>query len=77
MRKLPARYAELIRPFLLSIFMTCVVSLVSTLRGVGPVPDLFGIWLGAWVLSWAIAFPTMLLVMPLVRRATAALVDVK
>jgi hypothetical protein len=73
-RKLPARYAGLVMPFLLSILMTCVVSLISTLKGVGPVANFASIWLGAWGVSWLIAFPTLLLVLPVVRRLTAAVV---
>ncbi len=72
--KLPARYAAVVSPLLLSLLMTCLVSLISTLRSVGPVPDLLHVWLGAWSISWLIAFPTMLALLPLVRRATRALV---
>jgi hypothetical protein len=32
-------------------------------------------WLGSWGLSWLVAFPTLLLVLPLVRKATAAVVQ--
>mgnify|MGYP003594401365 CR=1 FL=1 len=74
-RKLPARYASIVMPLLLSILMTCIVSAISTLRGLGPVPGFVRIWLGAWAWSWLVAFPTLLLVLPLVRRATAALVE--
>jgi hypothetical protein len=72
--KLPARYAPVLMPLILSIFMTCIVSMISTLRNVGVVPNFAKIWLGAWALSWIIAFPTLLLVLPTVRRITAALV---
>lgn len=74
-RKLPARYAGIVMPLLLSILMTCIVSLISTWRGIGPVPGFWRIWLGSWAWSWLVAFPTLLLVLPLVRRATAALVE--
>lgn len=72
--KLPARYASLVTPLLLSIVMTCIVSAISTLRGIGLVQHFVRIWLGAWLISWIIAFPTLLLVMPIVRRATARIV---
>lgn len=73
-RKLPARYAALVMPLLLSILMTAIISLVSTLRAVGVIPDLLELWLGAWMVSWLVAFPTLLLVLPVVRRLTAAIV---
>ncbi len=73
--KLPARSASWVMPLLLSILMTFIVSMISTLRGVGLTPDMPRIWMGAWGLSWVFAFPTLLLVLPLVRKATAAIVD--
>jgi len=55
--------------------MTCIVSLISTLKGVGVAPGVLRTWLGAWAVSWVIAFPTLLLVLPLVRKATAFVVE--
>ncbi|MGH8085448.1 MAG: DUF2798 domain-containing protein [Lysobacter sp.] len=72
--KLPARCASLVMPFLLSIFMTCIVSIISTYKGLGADPHFVRIWLGAWLVSWVIAFPTLLLVLPVVRKTTAAIV---
>lgn len=74
--KLPTRYAALVMPLLLSVFMTCIVSMISTLRSIGVVADFIEIWLGAWLISWIIAFPTLLLALPVVRRATAAIVHI-
>lgn len=48
LRKLPARHARVVTPLLLSILMTCVVSLVSTLTGVGGGPGFLAAWLEAW-----------------------------
>lgn len=72
--KLPAHYANIILPFFLSLLMTCIVSLVSTLRGVGWTEKFFAVWPSAWVLSWVIAFPVLLIVLPVVRKITMALV---
>lgn len=55
--------------------MTCVVSLISTWRSVGFVPSFGSLWLGAWALSWIVAFPLLLLVMPLARAATRLWVE--
>ena len=74
LRKLPARYAGIVMPFLLSLLMTCVVSLISTLKSIGWGAHFLQIWPGAWALSWLIAFPVLLLVLPVVRRLTALLV---
>ena len=72
--KLPARYGSLVMPLLLSILMTCIVSLVSTFKGIGMSPQFASKWLAAWGVSWLIAFPVLLLVLPIVRKVTAALV---
>ena len=75
LRKLPAGYAGIVMPLLLSILMTFIVSLISTLHSIGFGRGLVQVWMGAWGLSWIIAFPTLLLVLPLVRSATRALVE--
>lgn len=74
-RKLPARCARWLMPLLLSVLMTCVVSMISTLRSAGLHPHLGWLWLSAWGLSWLIAFPTLLVMLPLVRRLTAWTVE--
>lgn len=74
-RKLPPRYAGIVGPFFLSILMSCIVSLISTLRAFGPGPGFLHVWLGSWEVSWLIAFPALLLVLPLVRRLTSMVVQ--
>ena len=75
LRKLPARSAVWVTPLLLSLLMTFVVSLISTVRVAGVSADLPLLWMSSWALSWVIAFPTLLLALPVVRRATAAIVQ--
>ena len=74
MKKLPARFANVVMPFFLSVLMTCIVSLIATLRSVGLNAEFMQLWPGSWLLSWVIAFPTMLLVLPLVRKLTMSVV---
>ncbi|MDT9001463.1 DUF2798 domain-containing protein [Paucibacter sp. APW11] len=74
LHKLPPHYAGIVMPLLLSLLMTCIVSFIATLRGLGWVPDLLQRWLGAWGISWLVAFPVLLAVLPLVKRLTALLV---
>jgi hypothetical protein len=70
-RKLPARYHGIVMPLILSLLMTCVVSFISTWRSVGFVAGFTKLWLGAWALSWLVAFPLLLVVLPLARVATS------
>jgi hypothetical protein len=74
-RKLPARYYALVLPLLLSAVMTCVVSLISTWRSVGLIDGFLRLWLGAWALSWIVAFPLLLVALPLARAVTRFWVD--
>lgn len=69
--RLGPRQAPLVMALLLSIAMTMVVSAVSSLRGVGLGPSFLGIWLSAWGLSWIVAFPTLLVLLPVVRQVTS------
>jgi hypothetical protein len=62
-------------PLLLTFLMTFIVSFISTLRGVGVTPDFVRVWFSAWGWSWLVAFPALLGILPVVRRATAAIVD--
>jgi hypothetical protein len=74
-RKLHARYAEFVLPLFLSLIMTCVVSFISTLRSVGLAEHFLRLWLDSWALSWLVAFPLLLVVLPLARTVTSWMVD--
>jgi hypothetical protein len=67
-KKLPASLLRFALPLGTSFFMTLLVSGVATWRALGVVPGMLSIWMVSWMISWAIAFPTMLVMMPIVRR---------
>ena len=73
--KLPAKWAGIRMPLLLSGLMSGIISMVNMLRALGWVEGLITLWFQNWMISWAIAFPVVLVVLPLVRRFTAMLVD--
>ncbi len=73
--KLPARYAAIVLPLFLSLLMTFVISGVSTLMSLGPTRAFVATWPVAWALSWIVAFPTLIAVLPLVRRLVALVVE--
>ena len=73
--KLPARYAPILGFVVLSLFMTCIVSGISTLRSIGFAPNFFQVWPAAWAMSWCVAFPTLMVVTPVVNRIVAGLVE--
>jgi len=75
MRKLPARWLPIVMPLLLSLKMTFVVSGIATLKSLGFVEGFVGKWMAAWGLSWVVAFPVLLVMMPLVRRVASLIVE--
>jgi hypothetical protein len=65
---IPAKYGQITFIFFVSICMSCVVSGVSVLNTAGFVNAFFGLWMTAWLKSWIIAFPSLLIIAPSVRR---------
>lgn len=74
-RKLPAHHAGIVMPLVLSVLMTFVVSGIATLKALGPGPEFVAAWPAAWAISWVVAFPTLLCLLPVVRRIVGALVE--
>lgn len=68
---LPERYHFLVMPLLLSVFMTCIVSFISTVKALGWPNNFMHLWLVAWSFSWVMAYPTLLLILPIVKRLTS------
>lgn len=73
--KLPAKYATWIMPLLLSGLMSGTISMMNLWKNIGWFDGFFTQWLGIWLFSWMIAFPTVMIFLPLVRRFTALVVD--
>lgn len=76
LRKLPARAQIVVMPMILSLLMSGIVSSISTLKAIGWAEVTLPRLLQAWGVSYLIAFPAALLVMPIVRRIVALLVEI-
>lgn len=71
----PKRFEQAAFGLLLTCFMTFVVAGISTLLAVGiSAPGFLTLWFAAWMSSWAVAFPVILFVAPLVRRILKGIV---
>ena len=75
MKKLPPAAMHIVMPFFLSLLMSCIVSFVATAKALGLAPDLVTSWLKALGISWVVAFPTVLVVLPIVRRLASLVVE--
>ena len=69
--KFPARYSHLLFGALLSAIMVMIVSGTVVLVNSGFNHDFFVRWFRGFGTAWPIAFPTVLIVAPLVRRVVA------
>jgi len=72
--KLPANFEPIIFGLLLSGLMSLVVSGIATWNALGFVPNFAPRWLESWLFAWVVAFPSVLVIAPLVRRITRTLV---
>ncbi|HDU8695136.1 TPA: DUF2798 domain-containing protein [Morganella morganii subsp. morganii] len=72
--KLPQRALIFLVPFFLSLVMSGIVSFISTVKALGFSCLLVSPWLTSWGISWAIAFPTVLFVLPFARKLSLLLV---
>ena len=68
------RFAPVVFGFVLSSLMSLVVSGISTFRMAGAAEGFIKLWAGAWLPSWAIAFPIVLMVAPVARRVVNSMV---
>ncbi|MBL8806931.1 MAG: DUF2798 domain-containing protein [Rhodospirillales bacterium] len=71
MKKLPARAGIVVVPMILAFLM----SGIATVNALGISADLPGQIVRAWALSYLIAFPTAVVVLPIVRRIAALIVE--
>ena len=66
--KIPARYSHLVFGALLSSIMVCIISGTVVLINQGYDADFFWRWLKSFAIAWPVAFPSVLVVAPLVRK---------
>jgi hypothetical protein len=71
---IPSRYSPYVFSFFMSLLMSGVMSFCITLLNLGWVADLLMLWLQAWSAAFVIAFPTIVLVTPLVRKLVSLVV---
>jgi hypothetical protein len=70
---IPKKFAPMLFGFILSGLMSLLVSGIATFRAVGPAPHFASLWASAWLTAWLFAFPIVLLVAPMARKAVERL----
>ncbi|MDX1757484.1 MAG: DUF2798 domain-containing protein [Marinobacter sp.] len=71
---IPVKYASYVFSFFMSLSMSGIMSLVISGFNVGWGDHLVTIWLEAWVFAFVVAFPTIIVVTPLVRKLVTLVV---
>ncbi len=72
--KLHPRMMHILVPFFLSCSMSCIISFVSTIMSVGFAGFILTEWLSAWMISWSVAFPSVLILLPIMRKIASLFV---
>lgn len=70
---IPARYGPVLFSLILSGVMSLLVSGISTFRAVPVDQGFLGLWAGAWLTGWLLAFPAVMLAAPLTRKLVTLL----
>ena len=73
MAMIPRKCGPMLFALILSGLMSLLVSGISTFRAIGLSPGFVGLWTGTWLTAWLVAFPAVLVVAPLARKAVERL----
>jgi hypothetical protein len=69
--RIPARFAPIVFSALLSAVMVCIVSAFVLTTAQGIHSGLAGQWLKSCITTWPVAFPTVAIVAPWVRKVVS------
>jgi hypothetical protein len=68
---IPARFTAVVFAFFMSLLMAFIMSGILTAVNLGVGAAFFAKWMHGFAVAWACAFPTVLVVSPVVRRIVA------
>ncbi len=71
---IPKKYETIVFAFVMSSLMSFIMSGVITIINIGIPPNFIQLWLKAYGSAFMIAFPTVLFVVPVVRKIVAKLI---
>lgn len=72
---IPKKYAPIVFAFFMALLMSCFMSLVISIFNVGWVHNIVSIWLKAWAFAFCVAFPTVVIVSPVVKKLVNHLIE--
>lgn len=69
------KYEFYIFSLLVTMFMSFVISGVLVVVNLGLVNNFLFIWLNAWLKAWLVAFPSVLFIIPFVRKVMVKVIQ--
>ena len=75
LRKFPVRYAKTLMPIMLSISMSAIISCAVTALNAGITSAFMTKWASAWATAWIVAYPSLLILLPVVRQLVLVIVE--
>jgi hypothetical protein len=65
---IPRKHHKIVFSFFMALLMSGIMSFVISVFNIGMVPNIITLWLKAWSFAFTIAFPTIMIVSPLVHK---------
>ena len=62
------KHHKIVFSFFMSLLMSCIMSFVISVFNVGIVTDIISVWFKAWAFAFVVAFPTIIMVSPIVHK---------
>lgn len=75
MRRIPRAYGPLVYGVIQSGITTAVATGIATLGAFGANRTALGAWLVTWVIAWITMLPVVVLVSPLIQRAVLSITE--
>ncbi len=68
MKMIDYKYKKITHSFLMSLFMSCIISFIICIFNFGLGNNIIFTWLNAWLLSFVVSFPTIFMISPIIYR---------
>lgn len=72
-----AKYQKIVFSLIMALFMSGIMSFVISVFNVGLIENIFTIWIKAWSFAFIAAFPTIMLISPIVQKIVSRLISTK
>jgi hypothetical protein len=75
MKMISKKYTTYVFSFFMALLMSCTMSLVISIFNVGLIEGIVSIWLKGWAFSFIVAFTTVIVVSPIVKKLVNLVIE--